>query len=64
MKIAIDEVGLDAGFGNVKTVRLVEVEASNVAKAYGVVLDWVSVNRPDLSMASMSSPHGYHAYQV
>ena len=65
MKIAIDEVGIDAGFGKVKTVRLGEIEVLPGNNPYKAVHNFLeSACRTDLDQASLNHPHGFHAYEA
>jgi hypothetical protein len=62
MKIAIDEVGIDTGFGNVTSKRLALLEVNE--HPHTAVKNWMNKNRPELDLASLSKPHGIHAYLI
>lgn len=58
MRIQINEVWNDAG----KSVELAVITA--VGNPHRAVYDWISTNRPDLSLANGLFSHGFHAKEV
>ncbi len=66
MKIAIDEVGIDAGFGNVKTIRLgvVDTRETRQGPTSSVYSFIGNCGKPDLRIATLNNPHGFHAYEI
>jgi hypothetical protein len=58
MKIQIDEVGIGNGY---EKKTLVVIESENPKWD---VYKWISINRPDLDIATLLEPHGFHAFQI